>query len=159
MILESSINDLYQSTVLAFPNTKKRQFAIDPVEITSIVYTPYIGMKTIFVKCLAQNEGREYKPVILIKGVEFKDKGTTFVIADGKKYFFKPISLESNNVLVRCQCGDFHWRFNYYDHLDRSLYGKKRKEYIGGKWPANPLEMEGMCKHLIKMTKVVDLFE
>lgn len=46
---------------------------------------------------------------------------------------------------------DFSYRFNYYNYLDGSLYGSKRKKYESqGGAPANPMEMQGMCKHIIK---------
>lgn len=55
-------------------------------------------------------------------------------------------------VVVVTRLKDFYWRFNYYDHIDHSLYGRKRKKYEGqGLWVANPKEMPGMCKHLMKM--------
>jgi len=155
MISESSINDLYRSTVLAFPHTSKRQYAVDPVEISAITYTPYLGMKTLFVKCIAQNEGREYSPIILIKKVHFLSKGGHVIKTDGQNYFLEQVSLD-NDVLLRCNCKDFSFRFNFYDYVDKSLYGRKRKKYESkGGPPANPLNMPGMCKHLLKLVSVL----
>lgn len=153
MLLESSLNDLFRSAVVAFPETRKRQHATDTVRIVQLSWTPYIGVKTLFLRGLAENRrggGGEYRPIILFKGVQYSDDGEVKVVADGKFYRFAQLSESDNDALVRCDCGDFYWRFNYYDHLDKSLYGNKRKKYEG-EMPINPTKSPGMCKHLMKM--------
>jgi hypothetical protein len=153
---ESSLEDLYTSSVDAFPKTTKRQYATNTIKIAKLDWTPYTGLKTLFVRALAQNEGREYNPVILFKNVQYTEDGVALTI-DDKIYKLKPLSFENNDVLLRCQCQDFQWRFNYFDHLDQSLYGKKRKKYEALYHPdsANPQKMPGMCKHLMKMVKAL----
>lgn len=154
--LESSAEELYRSAVKAFPNTKMRQHATHPIVIRELRWTPFVGVKTLFIKGLAQNEDREYGPCILFKGVNYQGKAVKITASDGLQYSFDKLSLENTDVLVRCNCPDFFWRFNYYDHLDKSLYGTKRKKYEShGGPPANPLELPGMCKHIMKMTKVI----
>lgn len=156
-LIESSLSDLHQSAIDAFPRTTKRQFATDTIVITNLTWIPFLGVKTLFLKGLAQNEGREYSPIIIIKGMNYGGNEVMIRASDGKQYNFARPSLEENQVLVRCPCMDFHWRFNWYNHLDRSLQGSPRKKYeskgIGP--PANPMQMPGMCKHLLKMTKVL----
>jgi hypothetical protein len=150
-INESSANELYQSAVDAFPHTTKRQHAIDPIRIVQLNWTPFVGLKTLLVRGTAVNEGRTYKPIVLFKQVEY-GTGIPLRASDGRDYLLRPLSAENNDVLLRCDCKDFYWRFNYYDHLDKSLYGRKRSKYESqGGPPANPLEMPGMCKHLMKM--------
>lgn len=157
--LESSLDDLYQSAVEAFPNTTKRQYATDTIQISSLQWIPFVGFKTLFVKAIAQNEGREYSPIILFKNVTYHEAAGPHIVglnaSDGHEYFLERLSLTNQNVLVRCDCQDFKWRFNYYDHLDKSLYGPKRKKYEALLNPgsANPQELPGMCKHLIKFNK------
>jgi len=154
--LESSAEELYQSAVKAFPNTTMRQHATHPIVIRELRWTPFVGVKTLFIKGLAQNEEREYGPCILFKGVNYQGKAVKITASDGLQYNFDKLSLENTDVLVRCNCPDFFWRFNYYDHLDKSLYGTKRKKYEShGGPPANPMELPGMCKHIMKMTKVI----
>lgn len=156
--LETSLSSLYDSAVAAFPNTTMRQHATDPIVISNLKWIPFIGMKTLFIKGLAQNEGREYNPIIVFKQVEYSPDNdyVQLIATDGETYPLKQLSLENNDVLLRCNCPDFFWRFNYYDHIDKSLYNRKRKKYESqGGPPANPLEMPGMCKHLMKMTKVL----
>lgn len=156
---ESNLNDLYVSTVNAFPNTTKRQHSIDPVDIVEINWTPFMGVNTLFIKALAHSgeSGKEYNTYFLFKNVKYNESsGIQILDKNGQKYFFDPLSME-NDVLVRCSCPDFSWRFNYTDHLDRSLYGVKRKKYeaINDPGSSNPLELPGMCKHLIKLAKTL----
>ena len=87
--------------------------------------TPYLGVKTLFVKGLARNteNGNEYNPIVLFKNVKYhSEKNQNWIEAiakDGQKFFFEKLS--KNDVVIRCNCNDFHWRFNYTDHLDKSL--------------------------------------
>ncbi len=154
---ESSLNDLYDSAVDAFPNTAKRQHAVDPIRITQLSIIPFKGVKTLFFKGLAQNEDREYNPIIVFKAVRYHNgpaaNAVEVMADDGIPFYVERLS-PKNDVLVRCECGDFYWRFNYYDHLDHSLQGKKRTKYEGA-YRINPKELPGMCKHLIKLTQAL----
>lgn len=162
-IQESNLHDLYLSTVDAFPNTKKRQHAIDPVQVLEVSWMPFVGVKTLFVKgrVFSEESGKEYSPMILFKGLNYhaKKENKNWVeikAKDGKKYVFERI--QGNDILLRCDCADFKWRFNYYDHLDKSLYGRVRGKYEALHDPgsANPLELPGMCKHLIKFARILE---
>jgi len=155
---ESSLSELYQSAVDAFPNTTKRQHATQPIEINELKWTPFVGMKTLLLRGSAVNEDREYTPIVLFKGVQYRDKKGKGVLevaaSSGGKVFVDKLSLE-NDVSVRCNCGDFRYRFAYYNHLDRSLYGPKPTKYnaSGVRGPINPMQKEGMCKHVMKIIK------
>lgn len=154
---ESNINDLYTSTVAAFPKTTLRQHAVDPIKIAELSIVPFKGMKTIYFKGLAQNENRVYNPIILFKTVQYDSQSPNaihIVADDGSVYILDKLSPATNEVAVRCNCADFRWRFNYYDFLDHSLYGKKRTKYEGN-YRINPKEMPGMCKHLISLTRAL----
>ncbi len=156
-IYESNIESLYKSTVEAFPLTTRRQYSTDTIKLTNFKWTPYLGMRTLFVSALAQNEGREYNPIILFKNVTYNEDGLPLVASDGTHYHMQELSLANNDVVLRCQCKDFLYRWHYFDHVDRSLYGTNRKKYEGrGLWEANPKKLPGMCKHLIKMVKVLN---
>jgi hypothetical protein len=155
--LESSAEELYQSSVKAFPNTTMRQHATQPIVIKELRWTPFVGVNTLFIKSIAQNENREYSPCILCKGVDYKGNQVKITANDGRQYNFNKLSLENTDILVRCNCGDFFWRGNYADHLDGSLYGRKRRKYeSNGGPPANPTNAPMICKHLMKMIKVVN---
>ena len=159
---ESSLVDLYQSAEVAFPQTGLRQHATQPIKITNLKWTPYKGMKTLFIQGLAQNETREYSPIILLKKVKYRDEleegGVSITASDGQVYNFDKLSLENTDVVVRCGCKDFNFRFKHYNKLDKSLYGIDGKPYqkvTEHRPPANPLEMPGMCKHIIKTVEVL----
>ncbi len=147
---------------MAFPNTTKRQYSTHPIKITEIKWTPFVGLKTLLIKGLAQNENREYNPLILFKEVDYtikpnNPKAVVIIANDDKIYNFKKLSLENQDIILRCNCGDFSYRFNFYNHLDHSLYGRKRKKYEskGVGPPANPMELAGICKHLMKLSQAL----
>ena len=159
-LYENSLQGLFQTTIEAFPNTRKRQHAIDEIRIVKIDWVPFSGVKTLFVKGLAQNmqNGHEYNPMILFKNVSYnlkKENNVQIATDDGKKYNFE--KLTDNDVLVRCNCKDFTWRFNFTDHKEESLYGRVRRKYeaIYNPGSSNPLELPGMCKHIIKLAKSI----
>lgn len=154
---ESNLKDLYASTVQSFPRTTLRQHAIDPIKITELKWTPFVGVNTLFLKGLAQSNGKEYNPIMLFKGVSYhknKDDSNWLEITanDGQNYILEKLSYE-HEILLRCNCLDFFWRFNFTDKKDESLYGRVRKKYEAKFTPgsSNPLELPGMCKHLIKL--------
>lgn len=161
MLSESSIADLYQSSLKAFPKTTKRQYAIDPIKIAKLEWVPFLGVKTLFVKSIAQSNSKEYNPLMLIKNVNYSEKlkNNFFELnaSNGKKYFLERISIDENDVFLRCNCADFRWRFRHFNHMDRSLFGKDGRKYEAIYRPgsANPQELPGMCKHLIKLVKVL----
>lgn len=161
MILdESSLVQLYNSAVKAFPNTTKRQHATGPVQIVDLGWMPFFGMNTLFVNATAQNEDREYNTIVLFKKVNYGNGPGYVRLVDstGMPFSMRPIT-EEQEVLVRCNCPDFRWRFNYYDHIDYSLYGRKAPKYTAktNRGPANPSELPGMCKHLMKMSESMDV--
>lgn len=161
MLNESTLEELYKNAVYAFPRTTKRQYAIDTIKIVKLEWTPFIGVRTLFLKALAQNEGKEYSPMLLVKDIKYKESPNSKTIkitaSNGKEYYLNKISFQDNDVLVRCECGDFHWRFKHYNNLDKSLFGRNRKKYEALHRPnsANPSETSGMCKHLIKLVKIL----
>lgn len=157
--IESSMDDLYKSTVKAFPYTTKRQYAIDPIKIVSLKWIPYVGVKTLYIKGLAQNtdNSHEYSPLILFKNINYLDRTepeSVQIIDNNQKVFFIK-KIKNNDALVRCGCKDFYWRGNYADHLDRSLYGVKRQPYQGSGLSVNPNNDPMICKHIIKLYKVL----
>lgn len=160
-ICESSLNDLYNTAARAFPNTTRRQHATDPIEISNFRMTPFLGLRTLYIRARATNEDRHYDTAIVFKGVVYhpeNDRSNLVSIAtEGRKYILEQLSLNKSNVLVRCSCNDFHWRFKHFNKEDRSLQGPNRKPYVAIHNPgsANPMELEGVCKHLMKMMEVL----
>ncbi|NBT57592.1 hypothetical protein EBT16_02295 [bacterium] len=156
--IESSLKDLYKSSEDAFPRTRMRQYATQPVRVEHLEWVPFLGVRTLFVKATVRNEGRKHESIMLFKGVGYGDEKGRIPLVDssGRKVFLKRLSEAEDDVLVRCSCGDFFNRFNYYNSLDGSLFGRKRRKYEGkGLWEANPDGLPGMCKHLMKMAVVL----
>jgi hypothetical protein len=162
-LYESTALELYKSTVEAFPRTTRRQNSIDMIKIIEMSYLPYLGMRTLFVKGLAKNieNQREYKTILLFKNVVYsKSEGRNtvkFIGSDRKKYLIETLNADKHDVLVRCDCPDFFWRFNHYNSLDGSLHGRKRRKYESKKTgrSVNESKAPGLCKHLIKTIKAV----
>jgi len=161
IFLEVSLQKLYNNSVLAFPSTTKRQYSTDTVVVEHLDWIPFIGVKTLFIKGTIKNEGRKHDAIILFKGVKYalkQEKKTIPIMAStGKKIFIEQISIEKDDVLVRCSCKDFYWRFLHFNKQDKALYGKDRKKYeaIFRPGSSNPEKISGICKHLIKMTKTL----
>ncbi len=159
LLIETSLKDLYKSTIGNFKTTK-RQNSIDTVRIENLTIIPFIGFKTLFLKGLARNENNKYDSIILFKNIKYLDnrskKSTVIAASNGKSYIIENINLD-NNVLVRCNCMDFYWRGNYADHLDKCLFGRKRSKYESKNILAsvNPENNVMICKHLLKLTKVL----
>jgi hypothetical protein len=156
---EMSLDQLYDSTVTAFPFTSKRQHSIQPLKVVSLRWTPFVGLKTLFIKGLVESDIKMYDTVLLFKDVNYNEENENVVpliATDGLSYRFGKIS-SKNDVLLRCNCGDYYWRFNRYNYLDGSHWGRCRAKYEskGLRSPANPLEMPGMCKHLIQTVKAL----
>jgi hypothetical protein len=159
-IFESSLVDLYKSTTIAYPLTTLRQHATDPIKITNIRWTPFVGVHTLFVKGLAQSEGAEYNTIILFKNVNYNLNEIKLSASDGGIYTLGKLSLETNDVAVRCNCLDMKFRFSYFLSLDHSLFGRKPKKYIRVKGsnrpPINQKSLPGLCKHVIKLIEVLE---
>lgn len=161
---ESSLVQLYQSAVNAFPRTAYRQHATQPIRLTEIQWMPFKGMKTLFIKGSVQNENREYSTIVLFKNVRYdvplNDSSVKIIASDYLPYVFEKLREDVTDVLVRCSCPDFRWRFNWWNAYDKSLYGRKvapyHKVHGSTRPPANPLELPGMCKHLTKTVEALD---
>lgn len=158
---EATTNQLYRSTVAAFPRTKARQHLVYTIEMQDIKYTPFVGVNTLLVRGTAINEDHEtsYNPLVLFKNVKYVEKKNDESVSlwiQGKTYYFETPTKKKNDILVRCQCEDFNYRFKYYDHLDKALYGHKGKKYqrvTEDHPPANPLQLPGCCKHCLKLVE------
>lgn len=164
-LLEASIDDLERETLRGFPRTTKRLHSVDMVDVKTTSFTPYVGLKTLLVSATVLGEEykgnrKMYNPLILFKGVQYvpdKESNTVTIRVGGKDYYFKQLSLTHNAVAVRCNCPDFRFRFSWYNAQKKSLYGKPQR-YVRKTTtypPANPLKVEGICKHLGKLAIVL----
>lgn len=158
---ETSLKALHDAAVAAFPDTSMRQHATDSVRIEGLRWVPFEGVRTLFVKAVANNEGRKNESIVLFKGVRYREgrgRGVVPIAAStGKDFYVEAISLSDNDALVRCTCKDFRWRFSHWNRVDGSLFGRGGRKYEAGVRPgeSNPEESPGMCKHLMKMAKIL----
>lgn len=157
VIDESSLVDLEQSAVRGFPATTKRQHLTGPIHMTGLEITPYVPSKQLRCEAKMQNGGNTYNCVIQFDGVTFEDEdmptNVTFTATDGEDYNIIPANARNNDVLVRCNCLDFYYRFAVYNQNDGSLYGNPTPPYqrkTNNRPPANPGKVPGLCKHLMK---------
>src|ERR1019366_3288678 len=102
LFTETTSNGLYHSAVRAFPRTTKRQHHIDFIDITRLEWVPFVGMKTLYVKGLAQNteNGREYTPMVLFKNVRYHPARhgdmVEIVANDNKHYVLERLGQDTN---------------------------------------------------------------
>ena len=162
-LFETTLRELYQSTVEAFPKTTKRQHSTNEIIITKLEWVPFIAMKTLRVKGLAQNKGNghEYSPIILFKQVVYhpqRERGVIEIIDNmGQTYFLEKLQQDDTQILVSCGCNDFRWRGQHWDKVEKCLLGRDRKKYEAKYNPgsANPDEAPMLCKHLMKLSKTL----
>lgn len=155
----STVSDLEQNIVTAFPKTKRRQHITDTVVLDSIEYIPYVGMKMLHVR----SQTGEHKQAIQFMNVQYlmSDSDDAGYFTDSKtqsEYYIEPIVLRRNTVRVRCSCLDFRFRFAPFNSPDQSLVGKPPPPYVkrSNRPPVNPSQVPGLCKHLLR---VVDEME
>ncbi len=157
---------------------KKRHNAIDMVKITKLAWTPYKGMNTLLVRALAQSKQKdgsvhEYTPLVEFKKVQYVKDATyapkylpniaviSAVMQQGgspEPVAFYKLQRDKTDVLVRCQCEDYKWTFSSHNKAAGALFGGayKKPKPQGLKPSPNPNKIEGMCKHILKLFKVLE---
>ena len=159
MMDEASIKDLETNIQRGFPNTKARQHAVGPVQVPIVKLTPYAPSQALLAESQARNQGRVYNPEIFFEGVQFEPEETetniTFTGSDNNEHNIAgEIPLTGNQIQVRCNCLDFHYRFSRINATNGSLYGKAPPAYqrkTDTRPPVNPMKVPGMCKHLLAL--------
>lgn len=153
---ETTFTQLYNATIKAFPKTKYRQNDIYSIKVRNVKFVPYQGLNTLFISSLTENieKNTEYKTIALIKNINYHKLNNPIKIFDeyGKTILLEKPQIKKNDVLIRCNCKDFMWRFNFYNSKDNSLYGRTRKKYESkSSLSVNPSKSIGVCKHLMKL--------
>lgn len=158
-LFESTYKEL-ESNVLSFkPKTKKRQHAVGPLTMSKMDVNAALGVKTLrFMADVNGSTGNIYKVTVQFNRVNFDGKQHKFKAKDGKEYTIDKLDLNSKDVMLRCQCLDFYFRFGYYNWKDKSIYGNRPKKYVRKTdwWPpVNPEKVPGFCKHVIRTIKEI----
>ena len=159
--LETTLKGLYDSALDAFPSTTRRQNSTHSVIVEHMDWVPFRGVKTLFLKSLVRNEGRKNEAIVLFKGVRYADAAQRGFVpikaSDGRAVYLERLSWDKTDALVRCSCADFRWRFSHWNRVDKSLFGRPARKYEARERPgsSNPDESPGICKHLMKMAKIL----
>jgi hypothetical protein len=157
----ATYNDLYNNIRQEFPDTRKRQNATNEVNVQEVRYIPVRTTAeggALQIAASTRSNGHEYKQQLLFSDVNFDpedaDDNITFKATDGQDYHVKPITLTGNRIRVNCSCMDFHYRFAMWNYNNGTLLGRKPKLYrrkTENRPPVNPGQVDGLCKHLIKV--------
>lgn len=155
---DATYPQLYTNIQRGFPETKKRQHIANEINVMKVQYVPIQGNNVLQVNATTTGNGRQYTPAVQFTNVEYKQEETptsaTFKGSDNVDHTIERIDLQSNNVKVRCNCLDFHFRFSWQNYSDNSLVGNPPPLYrrkTTTRPPANPMEVPGLCKHLIRL--------
>jgi hypothetical protein len=157
LIQETSLGDLEDSTTKTFPDTKKRQQAVNKVYTNNLIFKAAKPSGTLQIDSVVRGETGNYQINIFVDGVTFADEKQSDNIEilgnDNVRYYIEPISQTKNDAKVRCKCQDFRWTFSLWNYDDDSLYGKPYPPYIKktDRKPRNPDHSPGMCKHIMSV--------
>lgn len=154
---ERSFASLQQNTNNFVPPSKKRQNAVQPVQVSRVELVPARPSQALTAKVLVVSNSNKYQTSIMFQDVIYEDgdqsDNTTFTATDGEEYHIVPIDLSKSNVKVHCNCLDFYYRFAPSNNKDDSLLGNPPPPYqrkTTTRPPVNPQQTPGVCKHLIR---------
>jgi len=153
---EATYAELERNTRNSMPATNKRQNATPEVRMQKMELVPAKESDTLMVKGTVAGKTAVYHTSVLFDNVIYDDAdqadNITFTGSDGDDYHIEPIYLARHNCKVHCTCLDFYWRFATQNHKANSLDGEPPPPYVKrtNRPPANPANVPGVCKHIIK---------
>jgi hypothetical protein len=157
---ETSAGQLHTNTMQFQPPSTKRQNAMAPLSVRSMILIPTRGQRDqgqLKVEGTVISGPKTYDSTILFLDVKYEDAdrsdNITFVAVDKKEYHVMPIQMNMGNAEVRCTCLDFYFTFSKWNETDKSLYGEPPAPYTPktDRASRNPQQTPGMCKHLLKL--------
>lgn len=154
---ETTYAELERNTMNFVPASEKRQWVVNPIQVTRLEMTPARETQNLIVKSEVNSNGNVYAPSMMFDGVIYddadQDDNVSFTASDKQEYHIEPINLAQSNCKVHCNCLDFHWRFSNENHSAGSLNGSPPAPYQKktDRPPANPKKVPGVCKHLLKL--------
>lgn len=160
IVEDATLQHLRNEIERGFPDTKKRQHATNEVTVTKLQYIPRIESDILQINSsTSSTSGNVYKQLIQANGVNFQpdNSGNTVSVKDsnGTSHSITPVKLNVNNVGVFCECEDYQKRFAEINVSNNCHIGPQPAKYVRKtttRPPANPLNVPGMCKHLIAVT-------
>jgi hypothetical protein len=137
-------------------------------KVSAIDFKYLIKEKQLYINSQARSSdgSRIYKASIVFKGLPAKkDMEDTFILPYSSKghgvdfYIKQPTS--STEVMLRCQCPDYYFMWEFWNKQRKALLGPHKK-YVrltppppDGRPFVNPSEAPGCCKHLLAMIKML----
>lgn len=156
-LLELTLQNLEQSTVNNFPETKKRQNVTQTVNVDKIQFIAFPRNNQLKVQAIVSSGPNRYKCSMVFDDVYFEEQPSNELIdirgVDEQDYHIYKINSSLNDVKVRCSCLDFYYRFSQPNYQNNALDGLPPKPYVKktDRPDANPNNVPGMCKHLLKL--------
>lgn len=154
---EATYAELERNTMKFVPPSEKRQWVVNPIQVTKLELTPARESQNLIIKSEVNSNGNLYTPSMVFDGVIFddsdQDNNVSFIGSDKEEHHIEPIKLTQQNVKVACNCLDFYWRFSTQNHANNSLNGNPPPPYqkTTDRPPVNPQNVPGVCKHLLKL--------
>ncbi|MCK5017173.1 MAG: hypothetical protein KAS32_08880 [Candidatus Peribacteraceae bacterium] len=154
---EATYAELERNTMNFVPATEKRQWVVNPIQVTKMELTPARETQNLIVKSEVNSNGNRYAPTMIFDGVIYEDgdqnDNVSFTASDQEEYHIIPIDLKKANCKVSCNCLDFYWRFSNQNYSAGSLDGNPPPAYQKKtqRGPVNPQNVPGVCKHLLKL--------
>lgn len=154
-LTEAKYGELERNTYTFVPKTKKRQHAKTGIQIKSVSYVPYSESGEFEVKSSCASSGNTYNMTMMFKDVDYLDDGDSggvpITTSGSDSVTISPLSVNKNDVKVRCDCLDFKWRFAYHNNKHSALYGDPPEPYTKktNRPPNNPFGVSAVCKHIL----------
>lgn len=155
-LMEAPYAELERKTMQFTPTTTKRQYAVDPIRVTSMELVPAKESQILTAKATVNSEGTNYTTTISFDGVQYEEddqaSNVSFKGTGGEEAHIVPIQLVKSNCKVSCNCLDFYWRFATQNAKVNSLDAKAPPPYHKrtNRPPANLKNTPGVCKHILK---------
>lgn len=144
---------------------RTRQYPINKIGGFNFKYVP--STKQLYIEALARSAGDPSSPIPYKMHMVFNQVSSSDFESDQHPFKFSRdgIHIErylsfpgvNNDVLVRCQCQDFYFMWQWWDRKNKSLLGP-HKNYVrktDNRPPVNPDQAPGLCKHLLGMTNLL----
>ena len=155
-LVETTYTELENKTKSFEPGSKKRQYAVNAIQVKQLKLIPYHNTGQLEVSGITTSDAKTYNTTIMFEGVEYQEtdeaSNVSFVGSDGDEHHILPLALSKLNVKVSCECLDFYWRFASFNAKDGSLHGEVPSPYTKKteRAPVNTNKVPGVCKHLMK---------
>lgn len=166
-LFEDNLAQLRTNIERGFPNTRARQHRANMVNVTKTEFIPYPQQYALLIRAAVRGEDGTYNSRMLFRDVDYQDADNpnvvTFKAVNNEEYHIVPVFRDLHDVELGCTCLDYAWRFwmqNYQKDVQfgqgPSPYRRKTPPPPQGRPYANPMEVTGMCKHLIALSQSLE---